>query len=111
MVDSTSGCEQIYMLDAYQGYHQIPLALEDQEKSRRNVEVYVDDILINFTQAVDLIANVEETCRTLWEYGLKMNTLKCLFGARGEFLGYLVTERGIEANLEKMQALQDMQAS
>ncbi|XP_042437098.1 uncharacterized protein LOC122023071 [Zingiber officinale] len=32
LVDSTTGCERICMLDVYQGYHQIPLAVEDQEK-------------------------------------------------------------------------------
>ncbi|XP_042441455.1 uncharacterized protein LOC122026808 [Zingiber officinale] len=38
-----------------------------------------------------------------------MNPQKCLFGAkRGCFLGYIVTERGIEANSSKVKALQDM---
>lgn len=27
-----AGCKLIYMLDAYQGYHQVSLAKEDQEK-------------------------------------------------------------------------------
>ncbi|XP_042437010.1 uncharacterized protein K02A2.6-like [Zingiber officinale] len=147
MVDSTAGCERICMLDAYQGYHQVPLAVEDQEKVSFitvdgtfcytvmpfglrnagamyqrmmdkifrekigcNVEVYVDDILIKSPLVVNLIKDVEETCQTLWQYGLKLNPLKCLFGAKGgKFLGYLVTERGIEANPEKVRALRDMQ--
>ena len=29
MVDSMVGCELIYMFDAYQGYHQVPLTQED----------------------------------------------------------------------------------
>ncbi|KAL0391200.1 UNVERIFIED_CONTAM: Transposon Ty3-G Gag-Pol polyprotein [Sesamum calycinum] len=33
LVDSTSGCEMLSFLDAYQGYNQIPLAPEDQEKA------------------------------------------------------------------------------
>ncbi|KAL0361939.1 UNVERIFIED_CONTAM: Retrovirus-related Pol polyprotein from transposon [Sesamum radiatum] len=33
LVDSTSGCERLSMLDAYQGYNQIKLAKEDQEKT------------------------------------------------------------------------------
>ncbi|XP_073133738.1 uncharacterized protein [Henckelia pumila] len=32
LVDSTSGCELLCFMDAYQGYHQIPLALKDQDK-------------------------------------------------------------------------------
>ncbi|XP_042418192.1 uncharacterized protein K02A2.6-like [Zingiber officinale] len=82
-----------------------------REQIGRNVEVYVDDILIKSPLAVNLIKDVEETCKTLWQYGMKLNPLKCLFGAKGgKFLGYLVTERGIEANPEKVRALRDMQA-
>ena len=33
LVDATAGHPQISFLDAFQGYHQIPLALEDQEKT------------------------------------------------------------------------------
>ena len=33
LVDATAGHPQMSFLDAFQGYHQIPLALEDQEKT------------------------------------------------------------------------------
>ncbi|KAL0284052.1 UNVERIFIED_CONTAM: Retrovirus-related Pol polyprotein from transposon opus [Sesamum angustifolium] len=107
-------------LDAYQGYNQIPLAPEDQEKASfvtdqgvfcynvmpfglknagatyqrlvnhmfqnqigRNMEVYIDDMLLN--------------------------PAKCTFGVRGgRFLGYMISERGIEANPEKINAIMDM---
>ncbi|XP_073020270.1 uncharacterized protein [Primulina eburnea] len=50
-----------------------------------------------------------ETFSTLRFYGLKFNPQKCIFGVKsGKFLGYMVTERGIEANPEKVQAIQDM---
>ena len=32
LVDATEGYPRMSFLDAFQGYHQIPLALEDQEK-------------------------------------------------------------------------------
>ncbi|XP_042415305.1 uncharacterized protein LOC122004494 [Zingiber officinale] len=54
-----------------------------REQIGRNVEVYADDILIKSLLAVNLIKDVEETCRTLRQYGLKLNPLKCLFGAKG----------------------------
>ncbi|XP_042432645.1 uncharacterized protein LOC122019218 [Zingiber officinale] len=86
VVDSTAGCEYICMLDAYQGYHQVPLAKDYQEK------------------VVDLCRDIEETCRTLRQYGRKLNPGKCLFGARsGKFLGYMEIERGIEANPNKVR--------
>ena len=58
---------------------------------------------------MDLYADLEETFQTLRRYGVKLNPQKCLFGAKGgRFLGYIVTERGIEANPNKVKALQDM---
>ncbi|XP_042404964.1 uncharacterized protein LOC121995243 [Zingiber officinale] len=47
--------------------------------------------------------------KTLRTYRVKLNPQKCLFGAKSDrFLGYIVTERGIEANPSKVKALQDM---
>ncbi|XP_042467469.1 uncharacterized protein LOC122050644 [Zingiber officinale] len=82
-----------------------------RKQAGRNVEVYVDDILIKSPLAANLIDDVDETCGTLRQYRLKLNPLKRLFGVKGgKFLGYLVKERGIEANPEKARALQDMKA-
>ena len=33
VVDSTAGCSLLCFLDCYSGYHQIPLKIEDQEKT------------------------------------------------------------------------------
>ena len=33
IVDSTAGCELLCFLDAFSGYHQIMMAVEDQEKT------------------------------------------------------------------------------
>ncbi|KAI3451427.1 hypothetical protein Pfo_008092, partial [Paulownia fortunei] len=47
--------------------------------------------------------------RVLRRYGMKLNPSKCAFGVRsGKFLGYMVTERGIEVNSEKVKAVQNM---
>ncbi|XP_074562949.1 uncharacterized protein LOC141819599 [Curcuma longa] len=76
----------------------------------RNIEVYVDDILIKTTQGETLIPDIEETCSTLRQYGLKLNPAKCLFGVHvGKFLSYIVTERGIEANPKKVKILRKAQ--
>ncbi|XP_042408013.1 CDPK-related kinase 3-like [Zingiber officinale] len=67
------------------------------------MEVYVDDILVKSLRVVDLYADVEETCQTLRANDIKLNPNKCLFGAKsGRFLGYIVTEWGIEVNPSKM---------
>lgn len=74
-----------------------------QDQIKRNMKVYVNDILIKSYWSTDLVADIDEICNTLWTYGLKLNTNKCLFGDKSDcFLGYVVTERVIEANLSKV---------
>ncbi|XP_075483547.1 uncharacterized protein LOC142523698 [Primulina tabacum] len=120
LVDSTSGFELLSFMDAYQGYHQIPLAKNDQDKASfitsggatyqrlmnkvfekqlgRNVEVYVDDILGKTRKVASFIVDLEETFATLMKYGIKLNLAKCIFGIKsGKFLGFIMTDRGIEA--------------
>ncbi|KAL0411905.1 UNVERIFIED_CONTAM: Pro-Pol polyprotein [Sesamum latifolium] len=148
LVDSTSGCELLSMMDASQGYHQIMLALEDRKKVSfitsegtfcyvampfglknagatyqrlvdkifhpqigRNVEVYVDDMLVKSKKAADHVKDLEETFSVLRKYKLKLNPAKCAFGVQGgHFLGFMVTQRGIEANPLKIKAIIDMKA-
>ncbi|KAL0411591.1 UNVERIFIED_CONTAM: hypothetical protein Slati_3748800 [Sesamum latifolium] len=107
LVDSTSGYELLSMMDASQGYHQIILAPED----RRNVEVYLDDMLVKSKEAEDHVADSEEPFSVLRKYRLKLNPAKYVFGVRGgRFLGFMVTQRGIEANPLKIKAILDMKA-
>ncbi|XP_073130883.1 uncharacterized protein [Henckelia pumila] len=75
----------------------------------KNIEVYVDDILVKTHTADQFITDLTQTFQTLKHYQLKLNPSKCTFGVRaGKFLGYMVTRRGIEANLEKIQAIISM---
>jgi hypothetical protein len=77
----------------------------------RNMEVYVDDMLVKSIQASNHIQDLAEAFQALRLYGMKLNLAKCAFGvSSGKFLGFVVSRRGIEANLEKIQAMLDMQA-
>jgi hypothetical protein len=76
----------------------------------RNVEVYVDDMLVKSIQATDHVSNLKETFDTLRRYKMKLNPTKCAFGvSSGKFMGNLVSQRGIEANPEKVRAVLEMQ--
>ncbi|KAL0361700.1 UNVERIFIED_CONTAM: Transposon Ty3-G Gag-Pol polyprotein [Sesamum radiatum] len=75
----------------------------------RNMEVYIDDMLAKSKKAQDHVADLEETFSVLRKYKLKLNLGKCAFGVQGgRFLGYMVTQRGIEANPSKIKAILDM---
>ncbi|CAA0843025.1 Unknown protein, partial [Striga hermonthica] len=146
LVDSTAGCKLLSLMDASQGYHQIPLAKEDwkrvsfitskgtycyvvmpfglknagatyqrlvdqifKDQLGRNMEVYVDDMLVKSKMEADHVGDLRETFQTLRRYGMKLNPTKCSFGVKaGKFLGYMVTKRGIEVNPEKVRAVVEM---
>ncbi|KAL0411264.1 UNVERIFIED_CONTAM: Retrovirus-related Pol polyprotein from transposon opus [Sesamum latifolium] len=80
-----------------------------KEQLGRNMEVYVDDMLVKSRQTNQHLADLAVTFDTLRKYHMKLNPAKCAFSVRsGKFLGYLVTEKGIEVNPEKIRAIQEM---
>ena len=69
----------------------------------RNVQVYVDDMLMKSLREYDHLSDLQETFDTLRAYNMKLNLNKCVFGVTaGKFLGFMVSQRGIEVNPEKM---------
>src|SRR3954471_11648849 len=81
-----------------------------KEQIRRNVQVYVDNIVIKTYNASTLLDDLRETLTALNKYRIKLNPKKCVFGVpAGKLLGYMVSARGIEANPEKVQAIARMQ--
>jgi hypothetical protein len=67
-----------------------------------NGRAYVDDIVVKTRKASDLLSDLETTFKCLRAKGVKLNPEKCVFGVpRGLLLGFIVSERGIEANPEK----------
>jgi hypothetical protein len=75
----------------------------------KNVQVYIDDVVITTKQGSTLIEDLKETFENLNRFRLKLNRTKCSFGIpAGELLGFLVSARGIEANTKKIQAIVTM---
>jgi hypothetical protein len=75
----------------------------------RNFEVHVDNIVIKSLKADSLLDELRETFANLNRYSIKLNPKKCSFGVpTGQLLGYLISERGIEGNPEKIQAIINM---
>jgi hypothetical protein len=73
----------------------------------RTVEAYVDDIVVKTRKASDLLSDLETTCS--WGSSRSVSSEKCVFGVpRGMLLGFIVSERGIEANPEKITTITNM---
>ncbi|GKV02814.1 hypothetical protein SLEP1_g15204 [Rubroshorea leprosula] len=76
----------------------------------RNIEVYVDDMIVTSVRAEDHIDDLSETFQNLRRAQMKLNPLKCTFAVEsGKFLGYVVSKKGIEVNPEKVLAVQQME--
>jgi hypothetical protein len=135
-MDTFSGYNQVHMDEADQEktsfithrglycYKMMPFGLKNagatyqrlvnkmfRDKIRRNIEVYVDNMLVKSIRAVGHIADLRETFETLRSHKMKLNLAKCAFGVSSrKFLGFMVSQRGIEANPEKVSSVLGMQS-
>ena len=56
--------------------------------------------------------DLQEIFDMLRQYNIKLNPSKCAFGVSlGKFLGFMVSQRGIQANPDKIQTILDMKPS
>ena len=75
----------------------------------RNVEAHVDDTVVKSRKVDDLVADLRIAFDCLRAKGVKLNPEKCVFGVpRGILLGFIVSQKGIEPNPEKVVAIRRM---
>ena len=73
---------------------------------RKTMEVYIDDMLLKSKERPDHTTHLQQEFELLIAYGMKLNPTKCAFGvSTGRFLGFMMTQRGIEANLTQLQVI------
>ena len=74
----------------------------------RNVEVYVDNMLVKSNDEADHLDDLREIFDTLHKYKMKLNPTKCIFAiSLGKFLGFMVSQQGIKANPDKIKAIME----
>ena len=72
----------------------------------KTMEVYIDDMLIKSKERPDHANHLQQVFDLLRTYGMKLNPAKCAFGVSvGRFLGFMMTQRGIEANPSQLKAI------
>jgi hypothetical protein len=75
----------------------------------RTIEAYIDDIVVKTRKADDPVGDLCIALGCLRANGVKLNAENCVFDVpRGMLLGYIVSQRGIEANPEKVATLERM---
>ena len=145
IVDSIVGHGMLSFLDAFSGYHQIPMAPADKEKTAfitphglycykvmsfglkntsatyqrlmtkifkpligRMVEVYIDDIVVKNKTREEHTHHLQEVFHLLMRYDMKLNPSKYAFGiSASKFMGFVVTQRGIEVNPDQIKAVME----
>ena len=74
----------------------------------RDVEVYVDDMIVKSQDRVDHLSALQRFFERIRRFKLRLNPKKCTFRVTsGKFLGHIVSERGIEVDPEKIRAILD----
>ena len=136
IVDVSAEHGMLSFLDAFLGYHQIPMHSSDAEKTTfitlhelfcysvmpfglknveatyqrlvtkmfktllgKSMEVDIDDMLVKSKEHADQAEHLQEAFELLRAYDMQLNPSKCAFEvSAGRLLGFMVTQRGIEAN-------------
>ena len=146
LMDATVGHPRMSFLNAFQGYHQMPLALGDQEKITfvtltgnyhykvmpfslknagstyqrmmtrmfepqldKSIEVYIDDMVMKSKVVFEPMGDLGNIFEIMKKHKLRLNASICSFSVGSDkFLGYMVTHRGIEVNLDQIKAINSL---
>jgi hypothetical protein len=76
----------------------------------RNIQAYVNDLIVKSTDRASHVGDLAETFANMRRAGLKLSPEKCVFGVtKGKILGCLISAKRIEANLDKIRAIREME--
>ena len=82
-----------------------------REQIGKNMDVYVDDMIVKSCEVQQHVEDLEEVFARIRKYNIRLNPEKCVYGVRrGKFLGFMLTNRGIEANPDKCEAIMKMRS-
>ena len=80
-----------------------------ESQLRKNIEIYIDDMVVKSKMVSEHLGDLRAIFEILRKYKLHLNASKCSFGVgSGKFLGYMVTHRGIEVNLDQIKAINNL---
>ncbi|GAU41237.1 hypothetical protein TSUD_280360 [Trifolium subterraneum] len=81
------------------------------EQIGKNLEVYIDGMVVKTEKEGEHDKDLDDILKSVRKYNMRLNAAKCSFGVQdGKVLGFLLTHRGIEANLDKYQVIINMRS-
>jgi hypothetical protein len=76
----------------------------------RNVEAYIDDVVVKSKKREDLLDDLKETFNNLRKYKMMLNPKKCVFSVSSEkLLDYMVSYQGIDVNPKNVKVIEQLQ--
>jgi hypothetical protein len=76
---------------------------------RRNIEAYIDDMVVKSKKCGDLLDDLKETFDNIYKYKMMLNPKKCVFSvSSGKLLDYMVSYRGINTKPKKVEAIEQL---
>ena len=76
----------------------------------KSIDVYIDDMVVKSKLVSKHVGDLKSIFEILRKHKMRLNASKCSFGmGSGKFLGYMVTHRGIEVNLDQIKAINNLQ--
>ena len=75
----------------------------------KNMEVYIDDMVVKSEVVSEYVGDLKNIFKVLRKHKLRLNASKCSFGIGScKFLGYTITHRGIEVNLDQIKEINSL---
>ena len=75
----------------------------------KSIDVYIDDMVVKSKLVSKHVGDLKNIFEILRKHKMRLNASKCSFGmGSGKFLGYMVTHRGIEVNLDQIKAINNL---
>ena len=75
----------------------------------KNIEIYIDDMVVKSNLEFEHINDLGNIFEILRRHKLRLNASNCFFGVGlGKFLGYMVTQHGIEVNPNQIKEINDL---
>jgi hypothetical protein len=75
-----------------------------------NIQAYINELIVKSGERANHISALAETFANMRRAGLQLNPEKCIFGVtKGKILGCLISAKRIEANLDKIKAIREME--
>ncbi|GAU46722.1 hypothetical protein TSUD_100140 [Trifolium subterraneum] len=115
LVDNTAKSKVLSFMDDFSGYNQIKMAVEDREKTTFHYTLghflLQNDMIVKSGTEEEHVEYLSKMFQRLRKYRLRLNPNKCTFGVRsGKLLGFIVSQKGIEVDPDKVRAIREMPA-